>query len=469
VAAGLIVLAASWIFAGPLRAGFDGLAGRLRSSDEPLDVARAIDDIRDALGHGALVAAIALGLARFATRRPAFAGSFAIALMCLDLGLANAYHVVTVPQSAFEGTPRALELIREAERASPAPGPFRVQRVGRWWPVSWSEGLAPRRFEEITRWERDSLRPNYGMPLGVESTFYFDTIEPLDYGVFFLPWTLDPDEAAVRTYHLKPGQKVWYYPRRGLDLWNTRYFIVPARLVWDSPARGYASLLPRSTFIYPAPGSFNGPGGPARRAQWEASDDFRILRNEAAFPRAWVVHRAYLLPTSRGLQVADSGQVLQKLLYQGDEFWHAPGVQVRDPRRVAWVETDRPAEVDRLLSRAEPDPAEQVSVTLAEPVRVELSAVLRSPGLVVLSDVDYPGWELTVDGRPAEILRTNRAMRGVALPAGAHRLVFHYDPPSFRLGIAVSLIGLVALAAVVALAIRRPRGDSWPEPEPASG
>jgi hypothetical protein len=456
LAACLIALAASWLGAGPLRAWFEGLAKTLRSSDEPLDVARALADIRAALGHGAVVAAFSLGLAGLAARRPALAGVIAVGGLALDLCLANAYHVVTVPQSAFEGTPRALEVIREAEREKPAPGPFRVQRVGRWWPRRWSASGSPRRFEEIARWERHSLRPHYGLPLGVRSTFYFDTIEPLDYGLFFLPWALDPDPATVRAHALGPGQKVWYYPRRGFDLWNTRYFIVPARLAWDSPSRGYAAFIPRSTFIYPAPGSFDGPDGPARRAQWEATDDFRVLRNEAAFPRAWVVHRAHLIPRVRGLSVSDRGKLMQHLLYQDDEFWHLPGIAVRDPHSVAWVETDRPKDVAHFLSQAEPDPSEAATLTRDEPQRVELTAVLRSPGLVVISDMDYPGWNLTVDGRPAEILRTNRAMRGVILPAGEHSLVFRYDPLSFRLGIALSLIGLAALAALLAWALREP-------------
>lgn len=456
LAASLIALAASWLGAGPLRAWFDGLAETLRSSDEPLDVVRALAEIRAALGHGAAVAAVALGLAVLAARRPTLAGAIAVGGLVLDLCLANAGHVVTVPQAAFEGTPRALEVIREAERADPSPGPFRVQRVGRWWPSRWSESGSPRRFEEITRWERLSLRPHYGLPLGVRSTFYLDTIEPLDYGLFFLPWALLPDPATARAHGLKPGQKVWYYPRRGFDLWNTRYFIVPARLVWDSPPRGYAAFIPHSTFLYPTPGSFDGPDGPARRARWEATNDFRVLRNDAAFPRAWVVHRALLVPRVRGLRVADRGRLMQQLLYQGDEFWRLPGIAVRDPSSVAWVETDRPEDVDRFLSRAGPDPAEAVAVTRDEPRRVEMTAVLRSPGLVVISDMHYPGWNLTVDGRPAEILRTNRAMRGVALPSGAHRLVFRYDPLSFRLGIALSLIGLAALAALVAWALRGP-------------
>jgi hypothetical protein len=449
LAAGTAALAACWLGAGPLGIWFDGLAETLKSSDEPLDVGRALAEIRAALWHGAVAAAFALAVTWLVPQRLGWARVLAVAGLMLDILLANAPRVVTAPQSAFEGTPRALELIREAERANPASGPFRIQRVGGWWPEPWATSSAGRRFEAITRWERNTLRPNHGLPLGIRSTFYLDTIEPLDYGLFFLPWTLEPEASTFATSGLKPGQKVWYYPRRGFDLWNARYFIVPGRLVWESSARGYASLVPRSTFVYPPPGTFDGPDGPARRARWLETEDFRLLRNEAAFPRAWVVHRADLVPVVRSLRLADRLKLTQQILYQGDEFWRAPGLRVYDPRKMAWVETDRPHEIDPLLSRAEPNPAETVTVTRDEPQRVELTAVVRSSGLVVVSDFYYPGWHLTVDGRPAEILRTNRAMRGVALPAGTHRLVFWYDPASFRVGAALSVIGLAVLAILV--------------------
>ena len=55
--------------------------------------------------------------------------------------------------------------------------------------------------------------------------------------------------------------------------------------------------------------------------------------------------------------------------------------------------------------------------------------------MVVLADVYYPGWELTIDGQSAEILRVNRMMRGAAVAAGSHLLVYTYRPRSFRLGL----------------------------------
>lgn len=450
LSASVVALGASLAADRPLRAGFNRLADTLRHSDEPLDTARAVLDLRLGLARGALAAAVSIGLLTLAARRPRLAGSLAVLTLWVDLGLSGTLHVVTVPQSAFEGAPRALELIRAAERAGPSPGPFRVQHVGRWWPSSWARADgAPRSFETITRWERDTLRPLYNWPLGVESTIYLDTIEPLDYGLFFLPSWQTPSPETARAHGLKPDQKVWYVPRRGLDLWNTRYFIVPARLMWDNPSRGYASLIPNSTFLYPPLGAFDGPDGPARRARWGSTEDFRVLRNDRAYPRAWIVHRAVTRPPVRGLRVADRAQTMRDLLYQDDGFWHLPGVAVRDPRQTAWIETDRPKDLAPFLSRAAPDASETAVVTLEQPQRVELTAVLRTPGIVVVSDRYDPGWTVTIDGRPAEVLRANRAMRGVVLPAGTHHLVFRYDPLSFRLGLALSALGLIGLAGLL--------------------
>ncbi|MFO0909912.1 MAG: YfhO family protein [Isosphaeraceae bacterium] len=68
----------------------------------------------------------------------------------------------------------------------------------------------------------------------------------------------------------------------------------------------------------------------------------------------------------------------------------------------------------------------------------------RDPGRRVL-----PGWELTIDGQPAPIYRTNRMMRGAAVPSGRHRLVYTFNPRSFRLGRQVSGFGLGLLLILV--------------------
>ena len=70
-------------------------------------------------------------------------------------------------------------------------------------------------------------------------------------------------------------------------------------------------------------------------------------------------------------------------------------------------------------------------------------------GLLVSGEVDYPGWEASVDGMPAPVLRTNFAFRGVAVPPGTHRVSHAFVPRSFRAGAVVSLIAAVALAGLI--------------------
>lgn len=457
-----VALVASWLAATPLHQAFDRLATILRETDEPLDPLRAMTDLRLALAHGLIAAAVAFVLVRAAPRRPSLAGLAAILALTLDLGLTNSARVVTVPQSAFGGDPRALQIIHDLEHDDPSPGPFRVQRVGRWWPVAWSDATGGRDFATITRWERDTLRPLYDLTTDLESVFYFDTIEPYDYGLFFLPWALEPDAATAATHALKPGQKVWYYPRRGFDLWNTRYFIVPAKLIWDSPARGYAAFIPRSRFVYPPPDAFDGPNGLDRRAKWTTTEDFRILRNEQAYPRAWIVHRGSVSAPLDRVHASERTRVMRDLLLQNDEFWKRPGTMPRDPRTMAWIETDHPADLEPFLSRALPDPSEQPHVTRHEPQLVEIDVTLKTPGLLVLADRHHPGWRVTIDGQPGEILRANRAMRGVPLKAGSHHLIFEYKPLSFRIGLGISAVGFVALAVLAGWSVRgaRREGDS---------
>ena len=91
-----------------------------------------------------------------------------------------------------------------------------------------------------------------------------------------------------------------------------------------------------------------------------------------------------------------------------------------------------------------------------DPQHAVLEVTLDSPGLVVLADIYYPGWELTVDGKPAPVYRVNGVMRGAAVAEGPHRLVYSYNPQSFRVGWRVSLAG-VAVLVVLGLAFVR-----WP-------
>lgn len=77
-----------------------------------------------------------------------------------------------------------------------------------------------------------------------------------------------------------------------------------------------------------------------------------------------------------------------------------------------------------------------------EPERVSIHTERDMPGLLVLTDTYFPGWQADVDGNPADILRTNWTMRGVVVPAGAHTVTMTYTPKSVTYGAGLSMISI---------------------------
>jgi hypothetical protein len=93
------------------------------------------------------------------------------------------------------------------------------------------------------------------------------------------------------------------------------------------------------------------------------------------------------------------------------------------------------------------------------PNRVSIVAGLEHPGLLVLSDVYYKGWEAYVDDRRTKIFRVNGLVRGIFLREGHHRVEFRYKPKSFTVGAALGAIGLIAIISLLLPSRRHPQGQ----------
>lgn len=89
-------------------------------------------------------------------------------------------------------------------------------------------------------------------------------------------------------------------------------------------------------------------------------------------------------------------------------------------------------------------------------VRVRTDAPTRQ--VLVLCDVHYPGWQVRIDGRPAEMHKAYGVFRGVSVPPGGHTVEFRFRPPLLRVGAAVAA-GALVLAAVPGV-VRRRRGGA---------
>lgn len=422
----------------------------------PFDPEGAWRDLVAALGQGMVILLLALVLFRLAGPRPVLAGTLAVVLLSVDLAVANADQILTVPRSMFETPPELLKIIERAERDKPTPGGlYRVHRMPIWEPYIWRETPSTERYRDFVRWERKTLQPKYGIPYGLCYTFTEGTAELYDYMFFFSIFEGVHSPEIGEKFLGDPSEKVIAHARRGYDLWNTRYFILPFVRANDEH-RSILSFLFESELLAPDESRFAGSENHKALEDWQKSEDWQVRRNPKAYPRAWVVHQVKIQSPISGLRRQDRALRMEEILYEDDPLWHVEGRVVYDPKTLAWVETDDPAELARFQVPRPFDPDEIPRITRYEPQRVEISVDLKIPGLVILADVYYPGWKLTIDGKPATIYRTNRMMRGAAVEAGKHTLVYTFEPGSFRVGAMLTMIGLFALGALGLWSVRRP-------------
>lgn len=92
----------------------------------------------------------------------------------------------------------------------------------------------------------------------------------------------------------------------------------------------------------------------------------------------------------------------------------------------------------------------------ADEIRVTVDA--PRAGLVVLNEVDFPGWTVEVDDARAAELRANYLLRAVWVGAGRHELVWRFAPAGWRMLIACYAVALAIMAfAGVSALIERAR------------
>lgn len=79
-------------------------------------------------------------------------------------------------------------------------------------------------------------------------------------------------------------------------------------------------------------------------------------------------------------------------------------------------------------------------------------------GFLVFSEPYYPGWEVTVDGQPAKLLKANFAFSAVRITRGNHTIDRVYRPRSFRNGLILSTLSTILLALIPLVAGRIKKG-----------
>jgi hypothetical protein len=227
------------------------------------------------------------------------------------------------------------------------------------------------------------------------------------------------DNAFAENWGAMHEVEMWHgsVPSVTTNLLDLEFWKLPVRLLWGV---GYT--------IAAKPGSEGD-------LVFTSASGMKVYHHKDVFPRAWAVHELVEAP-----DLEAGNRMIEE--------------QVADFHRLGFTQGAAPA-----LERCEsPD---DVALMEHSTDQVRIRASLGCRGMVVLSDIYFPGWRADIDGHPAPIYEVNLAMRGVIVPRGAHTLTMRYRPASYLAG---GLLSLAGLAGCLAVAVHLRRVSFKPRP-----
>ena len=103
----------------------------------------------------------------------------------------------------------------------------------------------------------------------------------------------------------------------------------------------------------------------------------------------------------------------------------------------------------QLGDAVEQDSVSIVTIKTYEPNELSYEVNSGKGGVVVFSEVYYPGWTATVDGQPAELGRVNYILRALNVKPGKHEVVLTFKPKSVNTTETIAYVSYVILILVV--------------------
>jgi len=102
---------------------------------------------------------------------------------------------------------------------------------------------------------------------------------------------------------------------------------------------------------------------------------------------------------------------------------------------------------------AQQDSTAAVKLESYEPNHLVYTVSSQQGGIVVFSEIYYPGWTATVDGKATELGRVNYVLRAMHIDGGQHRVELLFDPQTVKTTETVAYVALAILLLLVVAAI----------------
>ena len=193
-----------------------------------------------------------------------------------------------------------------------------------------------------------------------------------------------------------------------------------------------------------------------QQAAVQTSGLLETVNGDSLYPVLNMLNMKYAIMGTK-----DSGKVSVMNPWANGNAWFVDKVQYVDDAdaelaALHGLATKHVAVVDKKFQNVLGDEALQsdstakVTLTEYEANRLAYEVNSQKGGIVIFSEIYYPGWTCTVDGQDTQIARADYVLRAIRIPAGKHTVVMTFDPQTVHI---TETIAYTALAILVLLLI----------------
>ena len=141
---------------------------------------------------------------------------------------------------------------------------------------------------------------------------------------------------------------------------------------------------------------------------------------------------------------------VDKVTYVDNANGELDGLAQTDLRHVAVADK----QFREVLGEAVPqDSTSMVELTAYEPNQLTYNVQSAKGGVLVFSDIYYPGWTATVDGQEVSLGRVNYVLRAMHIKPGSHKVVLSFFPKSISTTETLAYTALAIIALLIVLLI----------------
>ncbi len=142
------------------------------------------------------------------------------------------------------------------------------------------------------------------------------------------------------------------------------------------------------------------------------------------------------------------------------EFVKTPNEELKalkqiDPRIMAVADIQYQKALAGAGNAAACDSTSRITLVKYEADELHYTTESTTGGIAIFSEIYYPGWQATIDGKPLEIARADYVLRAAYIPAGKHTVTMTFRPASIKATETIAYAALILMALGFIYAIAR--------------